>query len=136
IGMVPIDWSLDPIVDLLRPALHDATLLRADRLLFGETPSVLFERHLGPWFTEALLIGYLSYFTIIGLPLALLWIFRGEKVHHGYARALVMLFVLNLSCYVMVPAIGPRFHLAEAYAGPLRGVMFGDSIRDLFLRVP
>ena len=136
IAMVPIDWSLDPIVDLVHPRLMDPTLLAADRWLFGETPSVLLEPLLTPWLTEALLLGYLSYFTLLALPLLLLFWFRGEEVHDGYARALALLFVLNLCFYLFVPAVGPRFQVAGAYRAPLEGVLFGNRIRDLFLDVP
>jgi hypothetical protein len=134
--MVIVDWSLDPVVDLVSPALLDGRLLAADRWLFGETPSVRLEPLLTPWFTEALLIGYLSYFTLIALPLLLIWVLRGEESHDEYARAMTLLFVVNLGFYVLVPAVGPRFQVAEAYAAPLRGVLFGDRIRDLFLHVP
>jgi hypothetical protein len=136
LAMVPIDWSLDPVVDLIHPALTDSTLLSIDRWLFGETPSVLLERVLTPWLTEALLIGYLSYFALLALPLVLLWFFADQEAHEEYARAIVLLFVLNLSFYILVPAIGPRFQLADTYAQPLHGLLFGDAIRDLFTRVP
>ncbi len=135
IAMVPIDWSLDPIVDLVHPALADPKLLATDRFLFGETPSVLLEPLLSRPLTEALLTGYLSYFCIIGLPLVLLW-WRDREGHAEYARALTLLFILNLSFYVLVPAVGPRFQVASEYAGPLRGLYFGDRIRDMFLSVP
>ena len=136
IAMVPIDWSLDPIVDLVHPQLVDSRLLAADRWIFGETPSVLIEPFLRPWLTEALLLGYLSYFAILALPLVLLFWFRGEEVHDGYARALGLLFILNLAFYVLAPAVGPRFQVNDLYAAPLKGVVFGDRIRDLFLDVP
>jgi len=136
IAMVPIDWSLDPIVDLVHPNLVDATLLAADRWLFGETPSITLEHLLAPWLTEALLFGYLSYFLILAAPLAFFWIFRDPEVHEEFARALVPLFVINLAFYILVPAIGPRFHVADAYRTPLTGLFFAERIRDLFLNVP
>src|SRR5262249_50302558 len=80
--------------------------------------------------------GYLSYFSILALPLVLLWIFRDTETHAEYCRGLVLLFVANLCFYILVPAIGPRFQLADAYAAPLKGVFFGDRIRDMFLHVP
>jgi hypothetical protein len=136
LAMVPIDWSLNPIVDLVHPTLSDSTLLAVDRWLFGETPSVLLERYLTPWLTELLLYGYLSYFLIVALPLVLLWIFRDQEIHAEYSRSVVLLYVANLCFYILVPAIGPRFQLADVYSAPLKGVLFGERIRDLFLQVP
>ncbi len=136
LAMVPIDWSLDPIVDLVHPALSDASLLAIDRWLFGETPSVLLERLLTPALTEALLLGYLAYFALVTVPLILLWTLRGPDQHDEYARAVTLLYVINLAFYVLVPAIGPRFQLADAYREPLHGLLFGDAIRDMFVQVP
>jgi len=136
IALVPVDWALDPIVDLVNPRLRDDALLFADRLLFGETPSVTLQHLLTPWLTEALLVGYLSYFGLLLLPLALLWLRRDDAGLDRYVRLLVVLFVTNLTFYVLVPAVGPRFTVAAAYAAPLHGVLFGDWIHGLFLHPP
>ena len=136
IGLAPVDWALDPIVDLLNPTLRDGALLAADRFLFRETPSVLLQDVLTPGLTEALLIGYLSYFTLLLAPIVLLWLRRDDESAEGYVRLLTALFVTNLSFYALVPAVGPRFALAAVFAQPIHGVWLGDWIRGLFLDTP
>jgi hypothetical protein len=135
-GLVPIEWALDPVTDLVNPAVRDGMLLRADRALFGETPSLLLEGLLTPALTEVLLVSYLSFFTLVLLPAFLFWLRRDSAQLQAYVQAVVLFFVTNLSLYLVVPAVGPRYALAEAYVNPLHGVFFGDSIRQLFLRTP
>lgn len=136
IGMVPVDWSLDPITDLVSPQLSDPALLRVDRLLFGETPSLTLQGILSPGLTEVLLICYLSFFTLLVLPILLFWLRRDRAQTQSYVQVVVLFFVTNLSFYLVVPAVGPRFALAAQYAQPLHGVWMGDAIRDMFLHTP
>jgi hypothetical protein len=136
IALVPVDWALDPIVDLVNPRLRDEALLAADRYLFGETPGVLLQHLLSPALTEALLVGYLSYFGLLLAPILLLWLRREDADLDRYVRLLVVLFVTNLTFYLLVPAVGPRFTIPGAFAAPLHGVLIGDWIHGLFLDTP
>jgi hypothetical protein len=136
IGLVPVDWALDPITDLMSPALRDPALLRMDRFLFGETPSLSLQGFLTPGLTELLLVCYLAFFTLLVLPIVLFWLRRDRTSLQSYVQIVVLFFVTNLSLYLVVPAIGPRFLLEHEYAQPLRGVFVGDSIREMFLHTP
>jgi len=136
IGLVPVDWALDPVTDLVTPGLRDSALLRADRLLFGETPSLSLQQWLTPWLTEALLVCYLLFFTLMLLPLVFFWLRRQHAEMQTYVQMVVLFFVTNLTLYLLVPAIGPRFVLERQYAEPLHGVLVGDSIRDMFQHTP
>lgn len=136
IGLLPIDWALDPITDLVSPLTRDAALLSIDRKLFGETPSILLQGLLTPAFTEMLLLSYLGFFALLLAPAFLFWARDDGESLESYVQVVVLFFVTNFTLYLLVPATGPRFMLADRYAGPLHGVLFGDSIRDLFLRTP
>jgi hypothetical protein len=136
VGLVPVDWALDPVTDLVSPGLRDPVLLRADRLLFGETPSLTLQQWLTPSLTEALLVCYLSFFSLMVLPLVLFWLRRQHAEMQTYVQMVVLFFVTNLTLYLLVPAIGPRFVLEREYAQPLHGVLVGDSIRDMFRNTP
>ncbi|GAC1549965.1 MAG: hypothetical protein NVS2B9_16400 [Myxococcales bacterium] len=136
VGLVPVDWALDPITDLVSPALRDPALLRMDRLLFGETPSLTLQGLLSPALTEVLLVCYLSFFTLLVLPTLLFWLRRDRASLESYVQVIVLFFVTNLGLYLVVPAVGPRFLLERDYAQPLHGLLFGDSIRDMFLHTP
>jgi hypothetical protein len=135
-GLVPVEWALDPVTDLVNPALRDGMLLRADRMLFGETPSLLLQELLTPALTEVLLVSYFSFFTLVLLPAFLFWLRRDSAALQAYVQAVVLFFVSNLSLYLVMPAVGPRYVLADAYLRPLQGVLFGDSIHQMFLRTP
>lgn len=136
IGMVPVDWALDPVTDLITPGLRDPMLLSADRVLFGETPSLTFQGWLTPSLTEILLLCYLGFFTLLVLPTLLFWLGRKRAELESYVQMVVLFFVTNLAFYLLVPAVGPRFVLEQAYAQPLHGVWVGDAIRDMFRHTP
>jgi hypothetical protein len=136
VGLVPVDWALDPVTDLVSPGLRDPVLLRADRLLFGETPSLTLQQWLTPSLTEALMVCYLSFFTLMVLPVVFFWLRRQHAEMQTYVQMVVLFFVTNLTLYLLVPAIGPRFVLEQEYAQPLHGVLVGDSIRDMFRHTP
>lgn len=136
IGMVPVDWALDPVTDLVTPGLRDPMLLSADRALFGETPSLTFQGWLTPRLTEVLLVCYLAFFTLLVLPTLFFWLGRKRAELESYVQMVVLFFVTNLAFYVVIPAVGPRFVLEQAYAQPLHGVVVGDAIRDLFRHTP
>jgi hypothetical protein len=136
IGMVPIDWALNPVADLVNPIRRDAALLRADRLLFGETPSITLQGLLTPLFTEALLLCYFAFFALVLAPPILFWWRRERADLESYVQTVVLFFVTNFSLYLVVPAVGPRFVLADHYVHPLHAVFFGDSIRDMFFATP
>lgn len=136
IGLVPVDWALNPITDLINPVMRDPALLAIDRALFGETPSIRLQGVLTPAFTELLLLSYVAFFALLLAPPLLLWLRRDDASLESYVRIVVLFFVTNFMLYLAVPAIGPRFVLADRYALPLHGIWLGDSIRDLFLRTP
>jgi membrane-associated phospholipid phosphatase len=135
-GLVPIDWALNPITDLVNPIARDPELLHADRVLFGETPSVTLQGLLTPLFTEALMLCYFAFFALVLAPAILFWLRRERAAMESYVQAVVLFFVTNLAFYLVVPATGPRFVIAEQYAQPLHAVLFGDSIREMFLNTP
>ncbi len=48
---------------------------------------------------------------------------------------LSLFFSLNYACYALVPAIGPRFFLIDAFAGPLTGPLLTPTL-DSMMRSP
>ena len=134
-AMIPVYWCLNPSFDLLSPRLRDPLLIDADQWLFGVQPSVWLERVLSPPFEEYLLICYFLFFWLLGGYALYLFVFR-PALFDDWVTHLVSFFVITMTLYLFLPAIGPRFTLASQYAQPLRGVRFGAAIWDTFLRVP
>jgi PAP2 superfamily len=126
---------LGPLVDAVNPRLMDRELAQLDVRLFGEAPSVLLGERIPPWLTEVLLLCYYSYFIWPAALGVVLWA-RGKRAEFGqYAFALSVFFAANYLGYILVPAVGPRFYLADGFSGPLQGVHFVPLL-DGLMRMP
>ncbi len=124
-----------PIVDAVQPTLVDATLANADLKLFGAHPAVALEHAVPGWLNDLLLVCYYTYFLWPALLGALLYWKRDRRTYDEYALALTVLLSVNFVFYALVPAIGPRFFLANEFEGPLAGWVFTPFL-DSLMRTP
>jgi membrane-associated phospholipid phosphatase len=127
--------NLGPLIDLVSPQLADAQLAAIDQSLLGVQASVWVERWRNPWLTEILFIVYVSFF-FWQMCLGAIFHLRRNGEFDDYKRLLIVSYVASDLSYVLVPAIGPRFHIAEMYRAPLEGVFVGTWIRDWFAHTP
>ena len=126
---------LGPLVDAFNARLMDAELAQADLQLFGLHASVRLGELTPPWLTEVLLICYYSYF-LWPFSLGVLLYLRRRRAEFGqFTLALAIFFLANFIGYALVPAIGPRFHLAAHYPGPLEGLWLTPFLEGL-MRTP
>jgi hypothetical protein len=128
---------LNPVVDTLNPLLKDAQLVAADQRLFGFQAAVELERLVPPWLNDVLMVCYYGHFVwalVLGVALYLRG--RGPTSEFGeFLTALGLIFFLNYVTYAMVPAVGPRFFLVDAFEAPLQGVVV-TPLLDSMMRVP
>ena len=112
-------WQLGPVVEQLGANNWDAALLRADRALLADTPSVL----LGGW-TPPLLTDFLSGCYLLFFPGVLAAFFfailrpelRGVRLFNG----LISLYGLGFLGYTLIAA-GPHLAMPEAFPAALTG---------------
>lgn len=109
---------------------RDADLLRLDRLLFGETPSMTMERWVTPWLTDTLAI---CYFLHLVLPPALaIWLYRRDRrLFRLLLLAVVLAGCLGSIGYVVVPAVGPGIAYSRLFHVDLAGSLFYEPITGL-----
>ncbi len=128
--LIPLTYKeLEYLIPRLHPRDYDWPLARIDYSLFGVHPTVWLERLEQPVISELLQIAYSLYYF---LPVALgfvLWRSRRFEAFHFFVFILAVGFYLSYLGYVIVPAIGPRFVLADLQSGPLTGVLFFDCVR-------
>ncbi len=116
--------SLGDLIPGVRSGNFDDLLIRLDLLLFGAHPTVWFERFIHPGLTTLLQFAYVSYYL---LPIALVTTIAVRKDRRAFdesAFGIVLCFYLSYLGYLAVPAVGPRFTLADLQtrgleAGPL-----------------
>ena len=128
--------ALNPLADLLHPALADAALAAADLRLFGVHPSVWVASRLPPWLGDLLMALYTSYgFMLLGVG-ALLYVRRDDEAFERYGFALMLNFFVTYALYLAVPAMGPRFYLASSFHGPVAGHYLGPLGDALYKQSP
>lgn len=116
--------GLGRMVHLIEPQLIDATLVEADRFLFGTVLTPLLQAHASRWLTEAMYVCYSSYYFIVpGVGFALYR--RGQTTNCRDPAVPFRKFMLAVSltfwvCYLhflFTPAGGPVFW--PDYPGPV-----------------
>jgi membrane-associated phospholipid phosphatase len=128
-GILPIFQSLGFITHHIRPDL-DSYLIKIDYALFGVHPTVWLEQVTFPWMVDVLALAYSSYYF---LPVILALFLHFDRKHHELEHlflAVTIGFFISYVGYLLVPAVGPRFTLADQQAGPVKGLFWGNRILD------
>jgi membrane-associated phospholipid phosphatase len=128
--LIPLTFKeLTHLIPLLRPRDFDWELAAIDYRMFGVNPTVWLERFTHPLLTELLQLSYMAYYL---LPLVLglvLWKRGSMRQFHFLLFVVVLGFYLSYFGYIAVPAIGPRFILADQQAFPLKGVLLFETLQ-------
>lgn len=88
----------------------DYVFARCDAVLFGCQPSLEFSR-LCPWgwFSEAVNMGYFSYYPMILAVMVFFFLFRYEKYEKASFTVMCSFFIFYL-VYIFLPVAGPQFY--------------------------
>ena len=115
LAMVPALYrALEALVPAVHPRDWDAELALADRALFGADPARWLEPLSTPWLTELFQLAYVSFYAMpVAIGLALFRRHRDAEFEIA-AAAIAGGFFASFLLYFVVPALGPRFHLAAA----------------------
>lgn len=113
--------ALHYLIPAIHPAHIDFELIQIDRMITGNDPTVWVDRFYHPMLTE---IFQFSYSTFYILPLfVLLPLYKsGQKSEFRHDAFIVLIaFYFSYVCYLIFPALGPRFFLAHLHTTPLDG---------------
>lgn|SRR5574341_106808 len=105
--------SLGDLLPWVRPRVFDEGLIGIDHALFGVHPTVWMERFIHPLLTAVLQFAYISYYpmaVVLGVTLA---VRKKGKEFDEAVFGIALCFYLSYIGYLAVPAIGPRFTLAD-----------------------
>jgi len=124
-------FELHFLVHQVHPLDMDAVLIKIDHLLFGVNPTVWLEKIQWAPLTEYLQLSYSSFY-FLPLILFILLYRQGRMESFDYfAFIIVYGFYLSYLGYFLVPALGPRFALAELHNHPLNGLWFTRHLQHL-----
>jgi len=86
----------------------DYSLLRADEMIFGVQPTIFLQDYLNPYLVEYSMIMY-SFFVLPYLFLVYLFQKRESTLFSKLLLAHVIASIVALTCFIYLPAKGPRF---------------------------
>jgi len=102
---------------------RDAALLHVDRMMFGETPSVMMQALIAPSMTTAMTV---AYFLHLLLPpfIAITWYYRDVAVFRECLLAILVSAVFATAGYMAVPAVGPAAAFPRLFSKDLNGEIY------------
>jgi hypothetical protein len=126
---------LNPLVDAFNPVLRDAQLAAMDQRLFGVQVSVLVSNSVPPWLMDVLMVCYYGHFIWALVLGVVLYLHKRVAAFDEFLLALSLFLAVGYGAYIVVPAIGPRLFLLNAFPGPLVGVVITPFL-DSLMRTP
>ena len=120
LGMNVSYEAMAKAVPALRAARFDDQLLAIDRLLLGETPSLLLEPFVRPWLTDFFAICYIFFLPLLFVSL-LRYFFRQRELLGEFYAGLFAVYGLGFLGYLLVPAAGPWYAHAPLFQVELTG---------------
>lgn len=110
--------SLGPLIPAARGTPRDVLLIAWDRALFGVDPTVWLERWVHPFWTDFFFIAYTTYYFLPLVLGGLLWE-RNTPEARRFIFALSFCFYVSYAGYFTIPALGPRYALAQEQTIPI-----------------
>ncbi|MFQ6092628.1 MAG: phosphatase PAP2 family protein [bacterium] len=113
--------ELEPIIHVLIPRLLDPVLIDIDRAVFGVIPNLWLERIVNPWLTEILQVAYSTYYYVPTFLGIFIYAKGWDRAYHDLLLTMVLCIYGSFVGFLLVPTLGPRFHLAHQFTVPLEG---------------
>ncbi len=115
--------NLHDLTDLIHPDTLDGRLREMDKAIFGVDPVLWLEHFISPALNDYMTFAYGLYFlypaTILVLAYSTNNIFRFREV----ALSFVICVCVGFLGYVSVPAVGPRYFMADEFTVSLSGYL-------------
>jgi membrane-associated phospholipid phosphatase len=114
-AFIPVLYeTLGPLIAAARGHARDALLIAADRALFGTDVTVWLQRWARPALTDLFYVSYTTYY-FISLALGFVLWRRSPPDLRRFIFSLTLCYYVSYAGYFAVPALGPRYALAEAH---------------------
>ncbi len=114
--------NLGNLVRFINPHDADPILRRLDELLFlGVNPTLWLEQWIRPWFSEVMHSCYTSYYPFLPIIGVVLYLGRDYHRFRDVMVSVTLGFYLGYIGYLLVPAVGPRFYMADLFTLDVKG---------------
>jgi membrane-associated phospholipid phosphatase len=116
--------NLHDLVPLLNPRSWDEELAVVDRWMFGVDAAVWAEQFVSHATTNLMNAGYSAYYLFPPVAAGILYV-RGDRARFRHVMlGIVFGLYIGYVGYMLVPAVGPRYHQADLFSRTLEGDVF------------
>jgi membrane-associated phospholipid phosphatase len=112
---------LHDLTPRLRPKVVDATLIAADRAVFGTDVPAWLDRFATPTLTQLMVVCYLSYFFAAAILACLIYWADRRSLFREFLVSLTVATTIGYLGYLLVPAVGPYLYQRDLFPGRLPG---------------
>ncbi len=127
-AFIPVLYeTLGVLIFAARGGARDGLLIAADRALFGVDVTVWLEKFVRPWLTNLFYAAYTTYY-FISLTLGFFLWRRNIPALRRYIFTLTLCYYFSYAGYFAVPALGPRFALADRQTVVLESTRMAAAI--------
>jgi membrane-associated phospholipid phosphatase len=123
--------SLGYVVHRINPQDIDYLLIRMDYLIFGVYPTVYLERFSYPLLIDIFQLAYSTYYFMAIAFAVLLKIEEKHEAFDKYAFYILLCYYLSFICYMLFPALGPRFTIEHLQTMNIDGSTVSKTIQDI-----
>ncbi|HEY6928849.1 MAG TPA: phosphatase PAP2 family protein [Thermoanaerobaculia bacterium] len=121
--------TLGPLITAARGGARDDLLIAADRLLFGTDVTVWLQRFVTPLANDFFYLSYTTYY-FIALALGVVLWFRDRIALRRYIFTLTFCYLVSYAGYFALPALGPRYALADRHTVSLETTPIARAISE------
>ncbi|MBL7685064.1 MAG: phosphatase PAP2 family protein, partial [Deltaproteobacteria bacterium] len=134
------DWLPFLLIIFIYENLHDFAILfsqydiapflyQADLWMFGVSPTLWAQKITTPWLTDVMAILYAPYIAYAMILMAFYTLLGYRPAFKQISLAVIFTFILGFICYIVFPALPPRFYIHDLFTNPPS--LNGSALHDL-----
>jgi len=121
--------TLGPLIAAARGGARDDLLIAADRRLLGTDVTVWLQRLVTPLANDFFYLSYTTYY-FIALSLGVVLWFQDKPALRRYIFTLTFCYLVSYAGYFALPALGPRYALADRHTVSLETTPISRTISE------
>jgi PAP2 superfamily protein len=131
-GVVQVSYFfLKHVLPLVNTTTLDQKLYELDLSLFNYEPAMAWDRYVNSATTEWFAFFYFGYFLLMAVHVVpLLFFGRKKQIVGEFTFAILLVFSIGHTLYMVVPGYGPYRAMADAFQHPLPHGMWHDLVME------
>jgi membrane-associated phospholipid phosphatase len=125
---ISIYTNMHDMVHLVNPNDIDSILIAWDEYLLGGQPALYLEQFITPNLTDLMYFSYSSFLIYILLFSLYLYVNKQHVAFRETLVSVILTFYIGYIGYVIFPAVGPKFSMANLFETSLSGNYITDKL--------